>query len=116
MFVINRFLIFDFVFMRLGCIDCKIEFVFFDFEGWVNILRIYVKSMLVERDIRWEFILWLCFNVMGVELCSVCMEVGMFVICVRRKVVIEKDFLDVVDKVIKGNYKFNFIVVYVQYN
>lgn len=116
MFVINCFFMFDFVFMCLGCIDCKIEFFLFDFEGCVNIFCIYVKSMFVECDIRWEFILYLCFNVIGVELCSVCIEVGMFVICVRRKVVFEKDFFSVVDKVIKGNFKFNFMVMYMQYN
>jgi 26S proteasome regulatory subunit T1 len=34
----------------------------------------------------------------------------------RRKVATEKDFLAAVDKVIKGNHKFNSTATYMQYN
>ena len=34
----------------------------------------------------------------------------------RRKVATEKDFLAAVDKVIKGNLKFNSTATYMQYN
>lgn len=52
----------------------------------------------------------------GVEIWSVCIEVGMFVIRVWRKMVIEKDFLEVVNKVIKVYVKFSFIFRYMIYN
>jgi len=41
---------------------------------------------------------------------------GMFAIRARRKVATEKDFLAAVDKVIKGNLKFNSTATYMQYN
>jgi 26S proteasome regulatory subunit T1 len=72
--------------------------------------------MSVERDIRWELISRLCPNATGAELRSVCTEAGMFAIRARRKVATEKDFLSAVDKVIKGNLKFNSTATYMQYN
>jgi len=47
---------------------------------------------------------------------SVATEAGMFAIRARRKVATEKDFLAAVDKVIKGNLKFNSTATYMQYN
>jgi 26S proteasome regulatory subunit T1 len=72
--------------------------------------------MSVERDIRWELISRLCPNATGAELRSVCTEAGMYAIRARRKVASEKDFLSAVDKVIKGNLKFNSTATYMQYN
>ena len=63
--------------------------------------------MSCERDIRWELISRLCPNATGAELRSVTTEAGMFAIRARRKVATEKDFLEAVNKVIKGNLKFN---------
>merc|ERR1711988_1993356 len=102
--------------MRPGRIDRKIEFSLPDLEGRANILRIHAKSMSVERDIRWELISRLCPNSTGAELRSVCTEAGMYAIRARRKVASEKDFLSAVDKVIKGNLKFNSTATYMQYN
>ena len=102
--------------MRPGRIDRKIEFSLPDMEGRANILRIHAKSMSVERDIRWELISRMCPNATGAELRSVATEAGMFAIRARRKVATEKDFLTAVDKVIKGNLKFNSTASYMQYN
>lgn len=81
--------------------------------------------MSVERDIRYELIARLCPNATGAELRSVCTEAGMFAIRARRKVyqlaqlpscmktdpktqvATEKDFLEAVNKVIKGYQKFS---------
>ena len=52
----------------------------------------------------------------GAEIRSVCTEAGMFAIRARRKSVTEKDFLDAVDKVIKGYKKFNATPTYMVYN
>ena len=107
MFATNRPSTLDPALMRPGRIDRKIEFSLPDLEGRANILRIHAKSMSVERDIRWELISRLCPNSTGAELRSVATEAGMFAIRARRKVATEKDFLAAVDKVIKGNLKFN---------
>jgi 26S proteasome regulatory subunit T1 len=116
MFATNRPSTLDPALMRPGRIDRKIEFSLPDMEGRANILRIHAKSMSVERDIRWELISRLCPNSTGAELRSVATEAGMFAIRARRKVATEKDFLAAVDKVIKGNLKFNSTATYMQYN
>ncbi len=116
MFATNRPSTLDPALMRPGRIDRKIEFSLPDLEGRANILRIHAKSMSVERDIRWELISRLCPNSTGAELRSVATEAGMFAIRARRKVATEKDFLAAVDKVIKGNLKFNSTATYMQYN
>ncbi|KAJ9648447.1 26S proteasome regulatory subunit 7 [Coniosporium tulheliwenetii] len=116
MFATNRPSTLDPALMRPGRIDRKIEFSLPDMEGRANILRIHAKSMSVERDIRWELISRLCPNSTGAELRSVATEAGMFAIRARRKVATEKDFLAAVDKVIKGNLKFNSTAAYMQYN
>ena len=72
--------------------------------------------MSVERDIRWELISRLCPNATGAELRSVATEAGMFAIRARRKVATEKDFLESVEKVIKGGLKFSGTGRYMQYN
>jgi 26S proteasome regulatory subunit T1 len=84
--------------------------------------------MSVERDIRFELISRLCPNATGAELRSVCTEAGMFAIRyaiqsqqsliyrARRKLATEKDFLEAVNKVIKGNAKFNSTASYMIFN
>ncbi len=116
MFATNRPSTLDPALMRPGRIDRKIEFSLPDMEGRANILRIHAKSMSVDRDIRWEVISRKCPNATGAELRSVATEAGMFAIRARRKVATEKDFLQAVDKVIKGNLKFNSTAAYAQYN
>jgi SpoVK/Ycf46/Vps4 family AAA+-type ATPase len=63
--------------------------------------------MNVERDIRYELLARLCPNTTGAELRSVCTEAGMFAIRARRKLATEKDFLEAVNKVVKGYQKFS---------
>jgi 26S proteasome regulatory subunit T1 len=46
---------------------------------------------------------------------SVCTEAGMFAIRARRKIVTEKDFLDAIEKVIKGYAKFSATPKYLTY-
>lgn len=102
--------------LRPGRLDRKIEFALPDLEGRANILRIHAKSMSVERDIRYELLARLCPNATGAELRSVCTEAGMFAIRSRRKVATEKDFLEAVNKVIKGYAKFSSTPKYMNYN
>merc|ERR1711916_265246 len=93
--------------LRPGRLDRKVEFGLPDLEGRAHIFKIHARSMSVERDIRFELLARLCPNNTGAEIRSVCTEAGMFAIRARRKVASEKDFLDSINKVIKGYHKFS---------
>jgi len=102
--------------LRPGRLDRKVEFGLPDLEGRGHILRIHSKRVNCDRDIRFELIARLCPNTTGAELHSVCTEAGMYAIRARRKSVSEKDFLDSVNKVIKGYKKFSSTPKYMVYN
>jgi 26S proteasome regulatory subunit T1 len=102
--------------LRPGRLDRKVEFGLPDLEGRTHILKIHSKRMSCDRDIRFELIARLCPNTTGAELHSVCTEAGMFAIRARRKSVSEKDFLDSVNKVVKGYKKFSSTPKYMVYN
>ncbi len=101
--------------LRPGRLDRKIEFGLPDLEGRAHILRIHANSMSVARDIRFELLARLCPNSTGADMRSVCTEAGMFAIRARRKIVTEKDFLDAIEKVIKGYAKFSATPKYLTY-
>lgn len=102
--------------LRPGRLDRKVEFGLPDLEGRTHILKIHAKVMSVDRDIRYELLARLCPNTTGAELRSVCTEAGMYAIRARRKSVSEKDFLDSINKVIKGYQKFSSTPKYMVYN
>lgn len=102
--------------LRPGRLDRKVEFGLPDLEGRGHILKIHSKRMSCDRDIRFELVARLCPNTTGAELHSVCTEAGMFAIRARRKNVSEKDFLDSVNKVVKGYKKFSSTPKYMVYN
>lgn len=102
--------------LRPGRLDRKVEFGLPDLEGRGHILKIHSKRMNCDRDIRFELIARLCPSTTGAELHSVCTEAGMFAIRARRKSVSEKDFLDSVQKVVKGYKKFSSTPKYMVYN
>lgn len=102
--------------LRPGRLDRKVEFGLPDLEGRTHILKIHAKVMSVDRNIRYELLARLCPNTTGAELRSVCIEAGMFAIRARRKIASEKDFLDSINKVIKGYQKFSSTPKYMVYN
>ncbi|KAH7724956.1 hypothetical protein AAVH_07548 [Aphelenchoides avenae] len=102
--------------VRPGRLDRKVEFALPDLDGREHILKIHAKQMSVERDIRYGLLARLCPNSTGAELRSVCTEAGMFAIRARRKVATEKDFLEAVNKVIKGYAKFSATPRYLTHN
>ncbi|KAJ6743308.1 26S PROTEASOME REGULATORY SUBUNIT [Salix viminalis] len=81
-----------------------------------QIFKIHTRTMNCERDIRFELLARLCPNSTGADIRSVCTEAGMYAIRARRKTVTEKDFLDAVNKVIKGYQKFSATPKYMVYN
>lgn len=102
--------------LRPGRLDRKVEFGLPDLDGRGHILKIHSKRMNCDRDIRFELIARLCPNTTGADLHSVCTEAGMFAIRARRKSVNEKDFLDSVNKVVKGYKRFSSTPKYMVYN
>eukprot|EP01116_Phalansterium_solitarium_P021337 TRINITY_DN659_c0_g1_i1.p1 TRINITY_DN659_c0_g1~~TRINITY_DN659_c0_g1_i1.p1 ORF type:complete len:429 (-),score=157.27 TRINITY_DN659_c0_g1_i1:248-1534(-) len=102
--------------LRPGRLDRKVEFGLPDLEGRTNIFQIHARAMSVARDIRYELLARLCPNSTGADIRSVCTEAGMFAIRARRKTVTEQDFLDSVNKVIKGYAKFSATPKYMVYN
>nr|CAD1839474.1 unnamed protein product [Ananas comosus var. bracteatus] len=102
--------------LRPGRLDRKVEFGLPDLEGHTQIFKIHTKTMNCERDIRFELLPRLCPNSTGVDIRSVCTEAGMYAIRAHRKTVTEKDFLDAVNKVIKGCQKFSGTPKYMVYN
>jgi len=101
---------------RPGRLDRKVEFGPPDLEGRAHIFKIHARSMSCERDIRFELLARLCPNATGAEIRSVCTEAGMFAIRARRKIATEKDYLDAVNKVVKGFAKFSATARYMTYN
>jgi len=102
--------------LRPGRLDRKVEFGLPDLEGRAHILRIHTKTMSVDKGIRFELLARLCPSTTGAELRSVCTEAGMYAIRARRKSISEKDFLDSIQKVIKGYKKFSSTPKYMVYN
>ena len=102
--------------LRPGRLDRKVEFGLPDLEGRTQIFKIHARPMTCERGIRFELLARLCPNTTGAEIRSVCTEAGMFAIRARRKAVTEEDFLNAIDKVIKGYQKFSSTSKYMVYN
>jgi 26S proteasome regulatory subunit T1 len=106
----------DAALVRPGRIDRKIEFGLPDLKGRARIFKIHAKTMSCDRDIRFDLLARMCPNTTGAEIRSVCTEAGMFAIRGRRKSITEKDFLDSIEKVIKGFKKFSSTPKYMVYN
>lgn len=101
---------------RPGRIDRKIEIGLPDLEGRAQIFRIHSRHMNVASDIRFDLLSRLCPSSTGADIHSVCTEAGMYAIRARRKIVTEKDFLNAIEKVIKGYQKFSATPKYLAYN
>ncbi|WRX30296.1 ATPase [Theobroma cacao] len=113
--------------LRPGRLDRKVEFGLPDMESWTQIFKIHTRTMNCESDIRFELLAGLCPNSTGLfwdllvssagaDIRSVCTEAGMFAIRARRMTVTEKDFLDAINKVLKGYQKFSATPKYMVYN
>jgi 26S proteasome regulatory subunit T1 len=102
--------------IRPGRLDRKVEFGLPDLEGRVQIFKIHARTMNVEKGVRYELLARLCPNSTGADLRSVCTEAGIIALRTRRKAICEKDFLDAVNKVIKGYAKFSATPTYMHYN
>lgn len=102
--------------VRPGRIDRKIEFSLPDLEGRTEMFKIHTRSINIDKKIRFELLARLCYNSTGAEIRSVCCEAGIFAIRERRKIVLEKDLIKAIDKVVKSYSKFSSTNKYLVYN
>lgn len=75
-----------------------------------------MPSQFPLNSMKEIILIWTQSGIAGADIRSVCTEAGMYAIRARRKTVTEKDFLDAVDKVIKGYQKFSATPKYMVYN
>lgn len=66
--VINRIEIFDFVLIRLGRIDWKIEFFFFDEKIKRRIFIIYINCMILAEDVNIDDYVMVKDDLFGVDI------------------------------------------------
>lgn len=66
--VINRIEIFDFVLIRLGRIDRKIEFFFFDEKIKRRIFIIYINRMILAEDVNIDDYVMVKDDLFGVDI------------------------------------------------
>ncbi|KAI3836128.1 hypothetical protein MKX03_028107 [Papaver bracteatum] len=90
----------------------RVEFGLPDLESRIQIFKIHTRTMNCERDIKFEHLARLWPNSTGADIRSVYRNS----VRARRKTVTEKDFLDAVNKVIKGYQKFSATPKYMVYN
>ncbi|PFH31404.1 putative 26S proteasome regulatory subunit 7 [Besnoitia besnoiti] len=102
--------------LRPGRLDRKIEFGLPDLEGRTHIFKIHAKTLSVDRNIRYELLARLCPNSTGADIRSVCTEAGILAIRARKKSISEKNFIDAINRVIKGYKKFSATAKYMVYN
>ena len=102
--------------LRPGRLDRKIEFGLPDLDGRVNIFKIHTRSMSLDRNIRFELLARQCPNSTGADIKSVCIEAAVFAIRARKNMITEQNFLDAIQKTIKGYAKFSATPSYMQYN
>jgi 26S proteasome regulatory subunit T1 len=101
--------------LRPGRLDRKIEFLLPDLQGRTKILKIHSKKMARDLNLRFELLSRLCPDSTGADLKSICTEAGMFAIRKNHDLVLEEDFLEAINKVIKGYSRFNATPKYLKF-
>lgn len=98
----NRKDILDPAVTRPGRLDRLIEVPLPDKDGLKQIFKIHTAKMKLEKKINLDNIFKLLDGYSGAEIKAVCTEAGYFAIRQDRKVVTQKDFLNAVKKVKRG--------------
>ena len=99
----NRPDILDDALLRPGRFDRTIEVPTPSKKGRKHIFEIHTKRMKIDDDIDFDKISEITEGFSGADLKAVCTEAGMFAIRNNRKIVITKDFLDAIDKIIESS-------------
>ena len=95
----NRVDILDPALLRPGRFDRMIDFPIPDEQAREAILKIHTRSLRTEENIEFKRLVNLTEGATGADIKAICTEAGMFAIRKEADNIINKDFLDAVDKV-----------------
>ena len=95
----NRVDILDPALLRPGRFDRMIDFPIPDEQAREAILKIHTRSLKTEENIEFKKLVNLTEGATGADIKAICTEAGMFAIRKEADHIINKDFLDAVDKV-----------------
>jgi len=94
----NRLDILDTAIIRPGRLDRLIEVGLPDEEGRLEIFKVHIKNMNLQKVNIKEIIVGME-DFSGAEIRAVCTEAGYFAIRENREYVVQNDFLDAIDKI-----------------
>ena len=99
----NRPDILDEALLRPGRFDRTIEVPLPNKESRKDILKIHTKKMKIDEKLDFDKLSSLSEGLSGADLKAVCTEAGMFAIRSKRRKVIQKDFIEAIEKMMKLN-------------
>ena len=99
----NRPDILDEALLRPGRFDRTIEVPLPNKESRKDILKIHTKKMKIDEKLDFDKLSSLSEGLSGADLKAVCTEAGMFAIRSNRRKVIQKDFIEAIEKMMKLN-------------
>ena len=99
----NRPDILDEALLRPGRFDRTIEVPLPNKESRKDILKIHTKKMKIDKKLDFDKLSSLSEGLSGADLKAVCTEAGMFAIRSNRRKVIQKDFIEAIEKMMKLN-------------
>ena len=99
----NRQDILDEALLRPGRFDRTIEVPLPNKESRKDILKIHTKKMKIDEKLDFDKLSSLSEGLSGADLKAVCTEAGMFAIRSKRRKVIQKDFIEAIEKMMKLN-------------
>ena len=94
----NRPDILDPAILRPGRFDRIINFKLPESDGRLQILRIYTRKMPLGKNVRLQSIANMLDNMSGADIKSICTESGMNAIRANRDHIIQRDFIDAIQK------------------
>ena len=89
--------------LRPGRFDRTIEVPLPNKESRKDILKIHTKKMKIDEKLDFDKLSSLSEGLSGADLKAVCTEAGMFAIRSNRRKVIQKDFIEAIEKMMKLN-------------
>ena len=97
----NRVDILDPALLRPGRFDRMIEFPIPDERSRESIFKIHTRNLYIEENVDFNRLVILTEGATGADIKAICTEAGMFAIRKDAEIIMNKDFLDAIDKVMK---------------
>ncbi|HEY0088639.1 MAG TPA: AAA family ATPase, partial [Candidatus Lokiarchaeia archaeon] len=99
----NRIDILDPALLRPGRFDRMIEFPIPNEVSRTSIFKIHSRKLNVSKDINIKKLVELTDKSTGADIKAICTEAGMFAIRRESEVILQEDFLNAINKVLKKN-------------